>query len=191
MSDAASSTLSTGASTPPTFMALPGALDLPSPGLPGYQPMLMMVPSFLSAAAQAGLFAPPMMYPVFPPLAGAGFGAPFMLPPMMGMPSLLPPPVSQPGARNSVAPLSPKSEEGDKKFACTYPGCRAEYKKSSHLKCHLRRHAGERPYECTWEGCEWKFCRSDELSRHMRSHKGIRPYVCKQCPRSFSRSVPF
>lgn len=71
---------------------------------------------------------------------------------------------------------------------CHYPNCGKVYKKTSHLRAHLRWHIGDQPYLCSWPGCSRKFTRSDELHRHFRIHTGERKHRCQHCGKSFSRS---
>jgi len=71
---------------------------------------------------------------------------------------------------------------------CHYPDCGKVYKKTSHLRAHLRWHIGDQPYLCSWPGCSRKFTRSDELHRHFRIHTGERRHRCEHCGKSFSRS---
>merc|ERR1719189_2382024 len=71
---------------------------------------------------------------------------------------------------------------------CHYPNCGKVYKKTSHLRAHLRWHIGDQPYLCSWPGCSRKFTRSDELHRHFRIHTGERRHRCEHCGKSFSRS---
>jgi len=71
---------------------------------------------------------------------------------------------------------------------CHYPNCGKVYKKTSHLRAHLRWHIGDQPYLCSWPGCSRKFTRSDELHRHFRIHTGERKHRCDHCGKSFSRS---
>ncbi|EGT53935.1 hypothetical protein CAEBREN_31873 [Caenorhabditis brenneri] len=71
---------------------------------------------------------------------------------------------------------------------CAVPGCGKTYKKTSHLRAHMRKHSGERPYECNWFNCSKRFDRSDQLIRHKRTHTKEYRFMCKVCHRQFSRS---
>lgn len=82
-----------------------------------------------------------------------------------------------------------KTDRGDIAFhVCHYPLCAKKYKKTSHLRAHLRWHIGDQPYMCSWHNCGKKFTRSDELHRHYRIHTGEKNHHCPMCEKCFSRS---
>jgi len=66
--------------------------------------------------------------------------------------------------RNSVGSL-PK-----KMFKCQVESCPRVFKRSEHLKRHMRTHTGEKPFKCSAPDCGKAFSRSDNLTQHMRIH---------------------
>ena len=66
--------------------------------------------------------------------------------------------------------------------------CNKEYRKTSHLRAHLRGHENYRPYTCEFKGCGKGFTRSDELTRHRRIHLDERNFLCVVCKKRFLRS---
>ncbi|KAL4655528.1 transcription factor Sp5-like [Arapaima gigas] len=92
-------------------------------------------------------------------------------------------------ASSSGLPSQATEELGKKRLhICHIPECGKVYKKTSHLKAHLRWHAGERPFICNWLFCGKSFTRSDELQRHLRTHTGEKRFGCPQCGKRFMRS---
>lgn len=70
----------------------------------------------------------------------------------------------------------------DRPHKCSY--CLRGFKKSSHLKQHMRRHTGERPYNCV--KCLRSFSSASVLKQHIRTHTGQKSYKCEDCESNFS-----
>jgi uncharacterized Zn-finger protein len=74
----------------------------------------------------------------------------------------------------TVTPRIRKNENGEKVFECTVQGCEKSFKRSEHLKRHIRTHTGEKPFKCPVETCGKRFSRSDNLTQHIRIHNNDR-----------------
>ncbi|XP_021085318.1 Kruppel-like factor 18 [Mesocricetus auratus] len=72
-------------------------------------------------------------------------------------------------------------------FFCPYKDCEKSYKKSYHLKDHIKKHCGEKSFVCNEPGCQWRFFCSEDLRRHQRKHSGECLFPCYKCSKNFSR----
>ncbi|KAI8330955.1 hypothetical protein EDC96DRAFT_527896 [Choanephora cucurbitarum] len=62
--------------------------------------------------------------------------------------------------------------EGTKQFSCDYENCGKVFRRSEHLKRHIKSiHTREKPYECPYGSCGKRFSRTDNLSQHIRIHR--------------------
>ncbi|CEH18831.1 fog: zn-finger [Ceraceosorus bombacis] len=61
-------------------------------------------------------------------------------------------------------------------YTCKVPGCGKCFKRSEHLKRHVRSiHTDEKPYMCPFPNCFKRFSRHDNLNQHARVHAGTAP----------------
>ncbi|KAG0211840.1 hypothetical protein BGX28_007295 [Mortierella sp. GBA30] len=78
--------------------------------------------------------------------------------------------------RNSIKPklrrASASPDSPGRLFSCIFDDCGKLFKRSEHLKRHVRSvHTLEKPYICPVESCPKRFSRSDNLNQHIRVHR--------------------
>jgi len=110
---------------------------------------------------------------------------------LMSSSSLPSPPQKTTGKSRGRRMTNKPTKPGTKSFECTYAGCGRVFKRSEHLKRHIRSiHTLERPFHCPHPHCTKRFSRSDNLSQHVRVH---RPNGKEKnaSARAFSNFTPF
>ncbi|MBW0495446.1 hypothetical protein O181_035161 [Austropuccinia psidii MF-1] len=65
-----------------------------------------------------------------------------------------------------------KTGKRKKIFICQVKACGKCFKRSEHLKRHVRSiHTNDKPYDCPWPTCFRSFSRHDNLNQHLRVHR--------------------
>ncbi|KAF9916386.1 hypothetical protein FBU30_001425 [Linnemannia zychae] len=107
-------------------------------------------------------------------------------------------------ASTGAAPGAPKRSRGRrvsshpdnsgcKIFKCRFEDCGKIFKRSEHLKRHVRSiHTLEKPFECPVNNCPKRFSRSDNLNQHIRIHRHTSgPRAAEKHSKAMASFTPF
>ncbi|KAF9946785.1 hypothetical protein BGZ70_003027 [Mortierella alpina] len=98
--------------------------------------------------------------------------------------------VTSNGGKPKLRRASTALDSPGRMFTCIYDDCGKLFKRSEHLKRHVRSvHTLEKPYICPVDSCPKRFSRSDNLNQHIRVHRPEKERSNSKQP--FSSFTPF